>query len=529
MIGRGRGVSSRRARRHGISRRWAAMLLTGGVVATSAGVTVNTPTATYSADVQLTGTTIGVGPSFDAFGLTVPMLFYGSIIPEGESFHTLPYPAQINLNYPIISEIPVLSDLPYWPQTLKRSESVGAGYLLQDIAAMPDGEKITIIGVSQGNQVAEIARAAMARDPDYVANAENYEFVFVGNPYQPDGGILIRLASLHTLPMLGDVFPFGRPGPSDSPFKTTYYQNQYDGIADFPTYFNVLSLVNSFAGQAFGHAIPGYALEYPDEPNAVVTQVGNTTYVMLPQYLPLLAPLRIPATFIGAERFVDAIDPVLRVFVEMGYDRTADPSHAREFSWVPPAGKLREALNELPGAFEQSIAILGGQTYVPTLPQPVVSDTEPETPVTERPVHPVGTSPFEQGMRHAVENVAAALSDATRPFAKVLQAIGGRTSPPETVEPPAADTAPKSRPSTRAPKQSDSARGDSAPRLKAVPPVRAGHRDSVRSTVRSSIRSAVGSAKQDAKQSAKQRTKQGAKSAQSKHDRPAKRRSAKAG
>ncbi|MFE1137729.1 PE-PPE domain-containing protein [Streptomyces mutabilis] len=39
---------------------------------------------------------------------------------------------------------------------------------------------------------------------------------------------------MRTLPILGDIFPLGRPGPSDSPFKTTYYQNQYDGIADFP-------------------------------------------------------------------------------------------------------------------------------------------------------------------------------------------------------------------------------------------------------------------------------------------------------
>lgn len=421
------------------------MVLAGSVaVAVSAGVSVSTPTATYSAAIRLAGTTIGVGPSYDAFGLTIPMMFYGSIVPDGDAFHTVPYPAQISISIPIISDLPGLSDLPYWTQSLKRSEAIGAGYLLQDIAATPAGEKVKIIGVSQGTQVAEIARNEMAKIPDYVANADNYEFIFVGNPYQPNGGILTRLASLSDLPVLGDIFPLGRPGPSDSPFETTYYQNQYDGLADFPAYFNVLALVNSLAGQAFGHAFPGYVLEYPDAPNAVTTKVGNTTYVMLPQYLPLLAPLRIPASLIGAERFVDAMDPVLRVFVEMGYDRTADPSRVKEFSWFAPDDKLAEALNELPDAFRKSMDILRGEPYIPTLPQPVVTDTGPDTPLPEHPAEPVGNSPFEQGLRQVTEDIGAALSNATRPLAKVLQAIGEATAPRKPAGPTVGPVAPVS-------------------------------------------------------------------------------------
>lgn len=429
-------MSGRSERRQRGSHRWASALLAGGVVvAVSAGVSVTTPSATYSAAVRLLGTTIGVGPSFDGLGLTIPIPFYGSTVPEGDSYHTLPYPAQIAISLPIISDLPGLSAMPYWPQSLKQSEAIGAGYLLQDIAGTAKGEKVTIIGLSQGNQVVEIARTEMAKDPNYVANAQDYEFIFIGNPYQPNGGILTRLTSWSDLPVLSDIFPFGRPGPSDSPFKTIYYQNQYDGVADFPAYFNALSLVNSLAGQAFGHAFPGYVLERPDAPNAVTTQIGNTTYVMLPQYLPILAPLRIPASVFGVERFVDAMDPVLRVFIEMGYDRTADPSHVKEFSWITPDEKLREALDALPGAFEQSRAILGGETYIPTLPQPVVSDTEPEGPWTEHPPVPVDNSPWAQGVRHVVEQVAASLSDATRPFAKVFQAIGANTPPKKAVEP----------------------------------------------------------------------------------------------
>ena len=533
MNGRGRRGSPRGERRQRGSRRWGSMLMAGAVVvAVSAGVTVTTPTATYGAAVRLAATTIGVGPSFDGFGLSIPLFFYGSTVPEGDSFRTVPYPAQINVDIPIISDLPGLSDIPYWPHSLKRSEQIGAGYLQQEIANTPADDKVTIIGMSQGTEVAEIVRAEMAKDPNYVANADNYEFVFIGNPYQPNGGILARFTSFSDVPVLGDLFPLGRPGPADTPFKTTYYQNQYDGFADFPAYFNVLSIANALTGIVFQHVFPGYVLEHPDAPNAVTTQIGNTTYVMLPQHLPLLAPLRIPASLIGAERFVDAMDPVLRVFVEMGYDRTADPSQVKEFGWITPDEKVHEAFDGLPGAFQQSLSILGGEKYVPTLPQPVVSGTEPETPVTEHPIDPVGTSPFEQGVRHTVEDVAKTLSDATRPLAKVLQAIGEPTAPKKTIT-PADDSAPEPGPlsplsssSRHQPARTDSPQTDSAQRrLRAVPdadesgkrgvktaPSRTATRDQAASTSsgtdqsdRSSIRSSRRAAKQDTKSTDGQR------------------------
>ncbi len=555
------------------------MLLAGGVVvAVSAGVTVTTPSATYSAAIRLIGTTIGVGPSFDGFGLSVPLFFYGSTVPEGDSFHTVPYPAQINVSIPIISDLPGLSDIPYWPQSLKRSEQIGAGYLERDIAATPAGEKVTIIGMSQGTEVAEIVRAKMAQDPNYVANADNYQFVFIGDPYQPNGGILTRFTSWSEVPVLGDLFPLGRPGPSDSPFKTTYYQNQYDGFVDFPAYFNALAIANALAGIVFEHVFPGYVLEHPDGPNAVTTQVGNTTYVLLPQHLPLLAPLRIPAALIGAERFVDFMDPVLRVFVEMGYDRTADPSQVKEFGWVTPPDKIRDGLAALPAAFEQSAAILRGEPYNPTVPEPIVSGTQPTTPVTEHPIDPVGTSPFEQGVRQAVEDVAGALSDATRPLAKVLQAIGGATAPRPTVNPavtpadspadspaPAdiradaevADeaavkvggedtttgtaapddddaqtgTEPTTTPVRKARTRSDSLRADPAPRLRVVRDA-SGARTAAGTPAPESRPGAVRDAKPDhdrPDRASAHTRRQAAKSAATEHERPAKHESAQAG
>lgn len=369
-------------------------LLAGGaaVAVVSATVAVTVPGAgpaatgaarSYGADIDLAGVTLGVGGTGDGFSFAVPFYFYGTAIPQGDRFQPIVYPASYPLpNIPIISSLPVLSDLPFWPQSLAQSSDKGAANLQQHLDAVPAGEKVTILGLSQGALVAEMVRASMAADPKYTENAEDYEFVLVGNPTRPDGGLLTRFAFLKDVPVLEFLgIPFGRPGPVDSEFKTTDIANQYDGISDFPRYFNPLAVVNAVAGMVVQHVIPGYLLDDPNNPNRVETTVGNTTYVTLPQHLPLLFPLRAPASLIGAERFVDFMEPVLRVVVEMGYDRTADPSKVAPFSLVTPQAKIDEAKAQLPGAIAESIDILKGKPYTPTVPKPVVSPQQ-DPPVT---------------------------------------------------------------------------------------------------------------------------------------------------
>jgi len=425
--------------------RWTTTVLARGVAvgiaaAAVAGVAAPGAPIVSQVAVRLVDTTIGIGGSFDPLGLSIPMFFYGTAVPQGDSFHVVPYPGQINVEWPIISALPGLSGIPYWPHSLKQSERIGAGYLEQDIAKQAPGEKITILGMSQGAEVAEIARADMAKDPAYVAHAGDYTFTLIGDPYQPNGGILSRFTAWSRMPILGDLFPFGRPGPSDSPFQTTVYQNQYDGFADFPAYFNPLAVVNAVMGIVFEHVLPGYALEPKVSSNTVSTTVGNTTYVTFPQRLPLLAPLRLAASLIGAQRLVDAMDPVLRVIIESAYERTADPSQVKQFSWTTPQAKISAALKELPGALAQSVQILRTGSYTPTLPQPTVDATEPATPTTDHPAKSVDNSPLAKAIRQSVVNLTAALTNITRPVAKLLQVVGGQK--PTSATPPS--TAPKS-------------------------------------------------------------------------------------
>ncbi|WP_255794999.1 PE-PPE domain-containing protein [Mycobacteroides abscessus] len=350
----------------------------------AAGVSYIAPTAMasdvprrISTQVELRGLTFGVGPSFDGLGLTNPLFFYGTNVPKGDTFQSVPYPATININYPIISDLPVLSDLPYWPQSQVKSVQKGSNFLLSAIARAPAGENVNIIGMSQGSQVLETVRAEMAQDPRYTSQARTYEFTMLGNPYLPVGGMLTRLSFLKDVPVLNDLISFGRPSPVDSPFKTTNIANQYDGFADFPAYANPLSIVNSLAGIATEHVFPGYVLDNRDNPNKASTTVGNTTYVTIPQLLPILYPIHVATSLVGAQRLVDALDPVLRVFVEMGYDRTADPSKVQQLKLFTPPEKIMASLAELPTAFAQSIKILEGEPYNPTIPAPIVSEQSP--------------------------------------------------------------------------------------------------------------------------------------------------------
>ncbi|WP_102142575.1 PE-PPE domain-containing protein [Mycobacterium hubeiense] len=371
----------------GFFRGWARRCLAGGaVVVISAALTVSVPdagrTPLYNAAVRLAGTTLGVGGTIEGFALSIPFNFYGTIVPEGDRYRPVPYPGIAGVDIPIVSDLPVLSYLPYWPQSMTSSVDKGAFLLSRAIAAQPTDDKTTIIGMSQGSMVAETVRAEMAEDPEYVANADNYEFILLGNPYRPVGGIATRFNFFNDTPierLLG--VPIGRPGPADSPFKTTDYSNQYDPVSDFPAYFNPLSLANAAAGAVFQHAIPGYFLDDPNNPNRVETTVGNTTYVLLPQHLPLLYPFHVAASVVGMERFVDFAEPALRVLVEMGYDRTADPSQVSEFSLITPPEKIAEAVQQLPGAVAEGVEILGGKKYVPPAPPaPVV-----ESPASEEP------------------------------------------------------------------------------------------------------------------------------------------------
>jgi hypothetical protein len=163
--------------------------------------------------------------------------------------------------------------------------------------------------------------------------ASQLSFMLIGDPNNPVGGILSRFPGFY-IPFLDVAFNGATP---QSPWHTSIYTIQYDGIADAPQYpLNLVSDLNAFMGYFVVHG------HYPDLSatriaNAVPlpTNGGNTSYYMImSQNLPLLAPIR--AIPYAGPPIADIFQPDLRVLVDLGY---AD--YGGNFANVPtPAGLL---------------------------------------------------------------------------------------------------------------------------------------------------------------------------------------------
>ncbi len=182
------------------------------------------------------------------------------------------------------------------------------------------GEHLAVFGYSQSATIAtdemnSLATAANALDPSQLA------FILVGDPNNPDGGILERFAGAY-IPIL-DV-SFNGATPPDTPYPTDIYTIQYDGVADTPQYpVNVVSDLNALLGYFYLHSdyptvpVSDYTVTLPTSPD-YYTDGGVTHYFeMLTQNLPLLDPLRqIPVV---GNPLADLLQPDLRVIVDLGY------------------------------------------------------------------------------------------------------------------------------------------------------------------------------------------------------------------
>ena len=179
-----------------------------------------------------------------------------------------------------------------------------------------DRNDVWIYGESQSSTISSLAMTDLAAAG---VPRSDVTFVLVGDPDNPNGGLLARFPGL-TLPSLGITF-YG-PTPDDL-YPTTIYTQEYDGFADFPQYpINFLSDLNAFFGIYYVH--PTYRNLTPTQispPNAIIlpTQgTTNTTYYMIPtQDLPLLDPLRM-IPLVG-NPLADLLQPDLKVLVNLGY------------------------------------------------------------------------------------------------------------------------------------------------------------------------------------------------------------------
>ena len=250
----------------------------------------------------------------------------------GGTWNPLPGPVylgNVNLSYilphfPGANPLAQLTPEQFWPvpagnETFGTSVAQGVSLLDSGIKAqLALGNKVVVFGYSQSATIAtdEIRNLMAAGSP----NSSDLSFVLAADPNNPDGGLLERFDGFY-IPFLN--VHFNGATPPNSPYPTSIYTIQYDGIADAPQYpLNVVSDLNAFLGYFVLHS--NYPFLTPDQVAGAVQlatspgYIGNTQYYMvMTQNLPLIQFIRdIPY---AGPPIADIFQPDLRVLVDLGY------------------------------------------------------------------------------------------------------------------------------------------------------------------------------------------------------------------
>jgi PE-PPE domain len=258
---------------------------------------------------------------------------------------------------------------------------------LQDAMATQEakypGQPFLVEGYSQSASIAVLEKEdlmAAGQHPDVT-------FLLLGNPNQPDGGLVERFVGLD-IPAIGSAFNGAMP--TDAGISTIDVTNQYDGFADIPQFpINPIADLNALLGIAYAHGAYGsgifpqelpfmwppdlpasaglgdgpYADEYVLGSTQIVQQIdGDTTFYFVPTTdLPLLDPLR----SLGVpEPVLNIFQPALQVLVEYGFDRSVPMGDAVPAELIPtldPATFTLELANGVVQGANNALELVGAQ------------------------------------------------------------------------------------------------------------------------------------------------------------------------
>jgi hypothetical protein len=216
------------------------------------------------------------------------------------------------------------------------SSSVGQGMAIVEstIAAdYADGDTSTVFGYSQSATIASYVMEQL--DPSNTPQPNSgLDFLLIGDPSNPNGGLLERFAGFETtsgatvsdplsLPSLG--YDFDSATPSDD-YVTSIYSLEYDGFTDFPRYpLNFLSDLNAVLGIAEIHGtyLNGGGVDGGPTPEQIATAIpldgsagtgtadSLTNYYMILDNAPLVSALPQPLQ--------DLLGPDLTYLINLGY------------------------------------------------------------------------------------------------------------------------------------------------------------------------------------------------------------------
>jgi hypothetical protein len=218
------------------------------------------------------------------------------------------------------------------------SVAQGVTILNDDIMAeIKAGNNVVVGGGSQSASIETLEmRDLMALPAAERPTADQLSFIALVDVNAPNGGILERFNDPNlpqlTVPAFG--ITFSGATPSDTPWDTVIYDQEYDGFSDFPRYpIDLLSDLNAALGIAFVH---GTLINFTDAQIAQAVKLpvsadytGHTEYFMLPtQNLPLLDPLRdIPVV---GNPLADLLQPDLKILIDLGYGNVDTPTDIEE-------------------------------------------------------------------------------------------------------------------------------------------------------------------------------------------------------
>ena len=174
--------------------------------------------------------------------------------------------------------------------------SVGAGRAadLEDAIAENPNEHLVINGYSKGAGVANVVKQRLAEQYPAGTKAPDIDFVLIGDPNLPNGGLMSRFTGLH-IPILD--FSFNGPARTDTQFDTVEIAQKYDGFTDFPLYpLNLVADLNAILGMIYVHAYlfdVSLPADNPTKSPAYRGKYGDTSYYLFDNpNLPLFGPLR---------------------------------------------------------------------------------------------------------------------------------------------------------------------------------------------------------------------------------------------
>jgi hypothetical protein len=322
--------------------------------------------------VDLTAATIGIGGRGDPDAVNVPHKLQGNVLPPTFSYIPVHYPAGFDIDNSTDAGVPVLAD------------------------AITDnsGQFLMVVGYSEGAVVAEKVRRNLDPSDPGAPSTENLLWVMIASPNVPNGGIFSRFPGLNI-----PFFVSSNGAAEPSPYDTTYVTNEYDPYADFPAYFNPLSLANSLVAVFYVHPDAYYdSVDYDpltnttNDPNVLVhspvtnSAEGTDTYVfVLANELPLFAPVRQIAGILQltplTEPVLDSIEPLIRLLVDMGYTDRANlnPEKPVQFSLITPPEKILETVAGVPGALGQGVtnAVTDVESIPSSIPSPLSTTNTP--------------------------------------------------------------------------------------------------------------------------------------------------------